>query len=188
METMETDVPGARGGDEDNAERLVAAVAAARLPPLTGRESTWALLDMARQLVIQGKPSLALRAVVMAMRSEGGEQAVIQALNRARELYRSRLQAEAATDELASLFAECAIAEARQVNPNFPLLPQPPLPLHANNPALLLDIDETSILATSGRKQIMLDAFSDGSSFICLKCGGLVSKHRKDEHYEYWCG
>ncbi|XP_068654768.1 uncharacterized protein [Aristolochia californica] len=70
------------------------------------------LLTVARELIAQGKPSLALQAVVMVMRSNGGEAAVFQTLNRARELYRNRLQANAAADELASLFAECAIAEA----------------------------------------------------------------------------
>ncbi|KAG0503280.1 hypothetical protein HPP92_003352 [Vanilla planifolia] len=149
------------------------------------RENTWALLATARQLVAEGKPSLALQAVVMAMRSEGGEPAVLQTLNRARELYRNRLQAASAADELASMFAECAIAEARTLGP----VPEQssPVALQATSPALQLNTDDTSILAMSGRKQIILDAFADGSSFICLKCGGLVSSHRKDEHFMYWC-
>uniref|UniRef100_A0A803N1H3 C2HC zinc finger plants domain-containing protein n=1 Tax=Chenopodium quinoa TaxID=63459 RepID=A0A803N1H3_CHEQI len=114
-------------------------------------------LSLARQLIDQGKPSQALQAIVMAMRTKGGEEAVFYILQRARELYRSKLQASAEADQLASLFAECT------------------------------DACETSILAETGRMQIVLDAFSDGSSFICLKCGGLVSNHRKDEHYAYWC-
>ncbi|GMY28715.1 hypothetical protein FCV25MIE_23957 [Fagus crenata] len=32
----------------------------------------------------------------------------------------------------------------------------------------------TSILAETGRAQVVLDAFSDGSSFICLQCGVLL--------------
>jgi hypothetical protein len=52
----------------------------------------------------------------------------------------------------------------------------------------MLNSDEACILAESGRKQIILDAFADGSSFICLKCGGLFSTSRKDEHLTYWCG
>ncbi|WOK95087.1 hypothetical protein Cni_G03794 [Canna indica] len=148
-----------------------------------GPDNTWSLLAMARQLVDQGKPSLALQAVLMAMRSGGGEQAVLETLQRARELYRNRLQANVAADQLASLFAECAIAEARPIRSNNP--PQ----FHATGPpTILLDSDESSILALSGRKQIMLDAFADGSSFVCLQCGGLVSNQRKDEHLAYWCG
>ena len=101
----------------------------------------------------------------MAMRTRGGDEAVFQSLYRAREVYRIRIQENTAVDQLASLFAECAIAEA--VAP---------------------DAHGTSILAETGRMQIVLDAFSDGSSFICLQCGGLVSNHRKEEHYAFWCG
>lgn len=116
------------------------------------------------------------------MRTRGGDEAVFESLHRARELYRSRLQENAAVDKLASLFAECAIAEAQPVVIEAP----------ANNrtsPSITADPDVhgTSILAESGRMQVVLDAVSDGSSFICLKCGGLVSNHRKDEHYAYWC-
>ena len=114
------------------------------------------------------------------MKTKGGDDAVFQTLNRASELYRNKLQASAAADELASLFAECAIAEA--------------LPLrtvqseqYTVGPSIEPDAHGTSILAESGRKQIVLDAFSDGSSFVCLQCGGLVSNHRKEEHYAYWC-
>ncbi|KAK7311086.1 hypothetical protein RJT34_08981 [Clitoria ternatea] len=138
------------------------------------------LLTLARQLINQGKPSQALQAVVMAMKTKGGEEAVFKSLHRARELYRSRLQENAAVDQLASLFAECAIAEAQ------PVVVEPP----ANDiatPSIIPDAHGTSILAESGRMQVVLDAVSDGSSFICLKCGGLVSNHRKDEHYAYWC-
>ncbi|XP_028773121.1 uncharacterized protein LOC114730242 [Neltuma alba] len=138
------------------------------------------LLTLARQLIDQGKPSQALHAVVVAMKTKGGDEAVFQFLDRARELYRSKLRDNAVVDQLASLFAECAIAEALPVN----------IETSANNisgPSIIPDVHETSILAETGRTQIVLDAVSDGSSFICLKCGGLVSIHRKEEHYAYWC-
>ncbi|GKV10267.1 hypothetical protein SLEP1_g21659 [Rubroshorea leprosula] len=138
------------------------------------------LLSMARQLISQGKPSQALQAVIMATRTGGGDDAVFQSLHRARELYRSRMQERTAVDDLAALFAECAIAEAE---------PSKSESLQSNpgGPSIVSDPHGTSILAETGRTQIVLDAFSDGSSFICLKCGGLVSNHRKDEHYAYWC-
>ncbi|KAL0314907.1 UNVERIFIED_CONTAM: hypothetical protein Sangu_2335100 [Sesamum angustifolium] len=138
------------------------------------------LLLMARQLVDQGKPSQALQAVVMAMKLQGGDEAVSQALSRARELYINKVQASAAADQLASLFAECAIAEAI---PSQPQLSPHRMDNHSTEP----DPQGTSILAESGRKQVVLDAFSDGSSFVCLQCGGLVSNHRKEEHYAFWC-
>ncbi|XP_020234157.1 uncharacterized protein LOC109814199 [Cajanus cajan] len=140
------------------------------------------LLTLARHLITQGKPSQALQAVVVAMKSRGGDEAVFQSLHRARELYRNRLQENAAVDQLASLFAECAIAEAQ------PVMIEPPANSNISSPlSTTPDAHGTSILAESGRMQVVLDAVSDGSSFICLKCGGLVSNHRKDEHYAYWC-
>lgn len=139
------------------------------------------LLTVARQLIDQGKPSQALQAVLTAMRAKGGEAAAFEALSRAKELYRNKIHETTAADELASLFAECAIAEAS------------PEPSASNNtmfshPFPSLDgSGRTCILAETGRKQIVVDAFSDGSSFVCLQCGGLVSNDRRDEHYAFWC-
>lgn len=148
-------------------------------PPQAGEG--WSMLSRARALLEEGKPSLALQAVLLAIRSQGGEQALIQTLNRARELYTQRSQASPSVDELASLLAQCAIAEAQSSNTNPPQAP-------GSDPVMMLDSDEACVLAESGRKQIILDAFADGSSFICLKCGGLFSTSRKDEHLAYWCG
>ncbi|CAN6277612.1 unnamed protein product [Urochloa humidicola] len=141
----------------------------------------WSMLSRARALLEEGKPSLTLQAVLLAIRSQGGEQALLQTMNRARELYAQRLQASPSVDELASLLAQCAIAEAQSTNANPPQGP-------GSDPVDMLNSDEACILAVSGRKQIILDAFADGSSFICLKCGGLYSTSRKDEHLAYWCG
>ncbi|XP_037493812.1 uncharacterized protein LOC105630921 isoform X2 [Jatropha curcas] len=116
----------------------------------------------------------------MAMRTKGGDEAVFQSLNRARELYRNRMQENTAVDQLAALFAECAIAEAQPST-------METLACNVGGPSIPPDAHVNSILAETGRMQIVLDAFSDGSSFICLQCGGLVSNHRKDEHYAYWC-
>ncbi|KAL8141118.1 hypothetical protein V2J09_007139 [Rumex salicifolius] len=143
-------------------------------------DSAAALLVVARQLVNQGKPSQALQAVVTAMKTTGGEGAVARILQRARELYRNKLmQARSEADELASLFAQCAIAEAQ---------PEKAEPFDVQLQSLTeSDAYKASILVQTGRKQIMLDASSDGSSFICLQCGGLVGSNRRDEHYAYWC-
>ncbi|KAK9270456.1 hypothetical protein L1049_026036 [Liquidambar formosana] len=138
------------------------------------------LLALARKLINQGQPSQALQAVVMAMKTKGGDEAVFQSLHRARDLYITRLQANSAVDQLASLFAECAIAEAQPLRSE-------PSQFNVGGPSIAPDAHGTSILSETGRNQIVLDAFSDGSSFICLKCGGLVSNHRKEEHYAYWC-
>ncbi|XWS21232.1 hypothetical protein CRYUN_Cryun30bG0037800 [Craigia yunnanensis] len=122
-----------------------------------------------------------MEQVVMAVRTRGGDEAVFQSLYRAREVYRTRMQENTTVDQLASLFAECAIAEAEPSKAET-------LPCNPNGPSVASDAHGTSILSETGRMQIVLDAFSDGSSFICLQCGGLVSNHRKEEHFAYWCG
>ncbi|KAK8683891.1 hypothetical protein V6N13_039937 [Hibiscus sabdariffa] len=91
------------------------------------------------------------------------------------------MQENTTVDQLASLFVECVIAEAQ-------LIKVESLPCVTNTPPVVSDARGTYILAETSRMQIVLDAFSDGSNFICLQCGGLVSNNRKDEHYAYWCG
>lgn len=143
------------------------------------------LLALARQFINQGKPSQALQAVVIAMRTEGGDAAVFQALHRAREQYRNKIQANAAADQLASLFAECAIAEAQPAKAD----QSADSALSMNTePSVATDSHQgISILEETGRQQIMLDAFQDGQSYICLQCGGIVSSQRKEEHDMFWC-
>ncbi|XP_047322770.1 uncharacterized protein LOC124926564 [Impatiens glandulifera] len=137
------------------------------------------LLTSVRKLIDQGKPSHALQALVMTMREHGGEGAVAQMLKRAHEIYHDKIQANAVADELASLFAECAIAENMMPS----MIESPNVVGHYTEP----DEHGTSILDQMGKKQIVMDAFADGSSFVCFKCGGLVSILRKDEHDAYWC-
>lgn len=169
-------------------------------PPLSGMQdhssdAVSMLLATARLRISQGNPASALQAVITALNASGGERAVLQTLARARDVYRNRMNANAAADELASLFAECAIVEA---DSSFPLpsvsqqQEQPPdLKFHPLNSKDANSMEGCSnsapILAESGRMQVVFDAFSDGSSFICLKCGGMVSNLRKDEHIAYWC-
>ncbi|XP_065880561.1 uncharacterized protein [Euphorbia lathyris] len=164
----------------DSADTEMTDTGASTAVPPDDDDNVRQLLTLARQLIDQGNPTQALQAVVMAMRTRGGDEAVLQSLNRARQLYINRMQEHTAVDQLASLFAECAIVEAQpsksEASPN-----------NVSGISIPTDAQRNSILAETGRTQIVLDAFSDGSSFICLQCGGLVSNHRKDEHYAYWC-
>ncbi|CAN0922409.1 hypothetical protein LINGRAHAP2_LOCUS33044 [Linum grandiflorum] len=120
-----------------------------------------------------------------AARNQGGDHAMFQSLTRARELYRMRLQESNSIDQLATLFAECAIAGTESPKPQVHQLPNQ---CNASGGVTFTpNIHEHSILAETGRNQLVLDAFADGSSFICLQCGGLVSVNRRDEHFNYWC-
>lgn len=156
------------------------------------------LLAMARQRISDGNPSLALQAVVIALRASGGERAVLQALGRAREMYSAKRQSNEAVDELSALFAECGLATdfaPRNVVVN--ARSEPPAVAPAK-PSEVQEVDmmehipgilqsSAPILAESGRLQVVMDASSDGSSFVCRQCGGLVSNQRRDEHFTFWC-
>lgn len=164
------------------------------MPP--GKESHDAiamLLATARLRISQSNPSSALQAVIAALKISGGDGAVLQTLARARDIYQSRMRASADANELATLFAECAIVEADAVVPNDGSAQAMDESLDgASHPlgleqATMSTGDAVPILAESGRMQVVLDASVDGSSFICLQCGGLVSNQRKDEHLAYWC-
>ncbi|KAI5084993.1 hypothetical protein GOP47_0001162 [Adiantum capillus-veneris] len=168
------------------------------IPPGTeGHDAISTLLASARLSISQGKPSLALQAVIAALKLSGGNEIVLQTLARARDIYQSRVRASADANELATLFAECAIGEADAAVPTD--LSSQAMDESLDVPSLSLGLEQAHmltssstgeaapILAESGRMQVVLDASADGSSFICLQCGGLVSGHRKDEHIAYWC-
>lgn len=156
------------------------------------------LLALARQRINERNPSLALEAVVVALRSSGGERAVLQALRRAREMYHTERQASEAVDEISALLAECGLApdfsdgSAANSRAETPAVVAPVAPSGVQE----MDMTEHSpgmyqssapILAESGRLQVVMDASSDGSSFVCVQCGGVVSNQRRDEHFTFWC-
>lgn len=147
---------------------------------------------------------LEILQVVVALRTIGGEQAVISALGRARDVYQNRSRTLEATDELTALFAQCAIAT---LPPSDLVAPSddgmavetsstPPPPTSSSQVEMdVMDQNnnnkiqglESSILAESGREQVVWDASADGSSFLCQQCGGVVSNLRRDEHFAHWC-
>lgn len=48
-------------------------------------------------------------------------------------------------------------------------------------------VEQDSILSDRGEEDILIDAFQDGSSVICQRCGALVPRVRMDAHSMYWC-
>ncbi|KAL2634527.1 hypothetical protein R1flu_006006 [Riccia fluitans] len=159
-------------------------------------DSIASLLAIARQRINEGNPSLALQAIVVALRAAGGESAVFQAFSRAREVYHSQRQANSAVDELSALFADCGITDIQPLsvgtNGDLPMANGHAVPPGTHE----MDMVESNvprhenaapILAESGRLQVVVDASTDGSSFVCVRCGGVVSMMRRDEHFQFWC-
>ncbi|BBN06768.1 hypothetical protein MPTK1_3g23770 [Marchantia polymorpha subsp. ruderalis] len=151
------------------------------------------LLAMARQRINEGNPSLALQAVVIALRASGGERAVLQAFSSAREIYRTERVAIDPVDELSALFADCGITDIHSINFSSNGGPHTATPVPSMQDLDMMEGNTSRIpisapiLAESGRLQVVMDASADGSSFVCLQCGGVVSNLRRDEHLQFWC-
>lgn len=155
---------------------------------------------MPTEIVLFGLQILEILQVVVALRTIGGEQAVLSALGRARDVYQNRSRTLEATDELTALFAQCAIAT---LPPSDLVVPSDDMAVETTTTATTMSsqvememMDQnnnhirglgSSILAESGREQVVWDASADGSSFLCQQCGGVVSNLRRDEHFAHWC-
>lgn len=48
-------------------------------------------------------------------------------------------------------------------------------------------INQDTLLSEMGDEEILIDAFQDGSSVVCQRCGGLVAVERAEAHSLYWC-
>lgn len=49
-------------------------------------------------------------------------------------------------------------------------------------------LDRSSIVGDErGKRDLLQDAFQDGSSVVCVRCGDLVARSRWDAHLSRWC-
>ena len=48
-------------------------------------------------------------------------------------------------------------------------------------------LDRSSIVGDRGDNDLLQDAFQDGSSVVCVRCGDLVARTRWDAHRTTWC-
>lgn len=122
------------------------------------------LLSQCRVAMSSGSGSIgdALGALVQAISLSRGEDKVIETLQQARRDF----LADADRERSAHYRTELASAIAAMNNM----------------------LDKPSILGDDhDRGDILVDAFEDGSSIICAKCGALVPKDRALQHASFWC-
>jgi hypothetical protein len=116
------------------------------------------MLERARACISQGNPTQALDLVVNVVRRTRGEAAIMQVLSEAKETaQREGYLTKEEFDEL------------------------------KNSLEGETDPEAIPIISESGKEQILRDAYADGSSFICKRCGALVSRKRKTSHEQLWC-
>lgn len=116
------------------------------------------LLSITRTELADNNPQQALAALLHVIRLTRGEDAILEVLENA------KVKASKEIDE--SMLTE-NLNEARRIS--------------------LLLLEQDTILSERDEQDILKDAFEDGSSLFCVKCGDLVSRLRWEAHQQYWC-
>ena len=138
-------------------------------------EEVYSLLQSSREKLSNGLPQAALESVIEAIRMSSGEDAILKLLDMAKEKARKEL--------------ESGQPPSQQSRPNIMTKAEEREMLKEARKACDNLINQPSLLAEKGddSEYILQAAFEDGSSLICKRCQGLVSRQRWAAHCEYWC-
>lgn len=118
------------------------------------------LLHQARVLISLGKPSDALKKIIEALQQTHDESQIFQILREAKENF----ELEALSDTIEKMnISKLGFSSFKEIE------------------------IESSFVAQQGKKQILKDAYADGSTSICRRCGGLIANTRREAHQNYWC-
>lgn len=121
-------------------------------------EAVEMLLNITRSRIEESNPEQALAALLHAVRITRGESAIIGVLSEARRR---------ATAEIDQQVMRESYEQAKRVSEEL--------------------MRQDTFLSERGEEEILKDAFEDGSSLVCMKCGGLVAKARWESHSQFWC-
>ena len=118
------------------------------------------LLDRSRSSIADGNKDDALAALLHAIRLTAGEASILGILDEAKKRV---------DEEFALRDRKADVKNARDALSE------------------LLERAQESIIGERGDDDILHDAFVDGSSVVCSKCGSLVKRERSDAHMTKWC-
>jgi hypothetical protein len=118
------------------------------------------LLEVTKSKISEGSKNDALATLLHAIRLSSGEDSIIRILDQAKKKAEedATMQNQLEVDSLS--YATNAIEKIQE---------------------------EDCFLSERGEEDILKDAFQDGSSIICQKCGGLVKAERWKAHSDSWC-
>lgn len=125
------------------------------------------LLQKSRESLASGKPNDALNTVVDAIRIVHGADNIMKILDNAK--YAAKISQIRAEKEAEIRNQGNELAKARKACEEL-----------VQRPSILAD-------NCDGSEEILQQAFEDGSSVICTRCHGLVSRVRWPAHCEFWC-
>ena len=133
------------------------------------RQQIRELLDMARTKLADGDGDAAIACALAAAKlSSGGDETAM----------RNSLDAAKAT-------AEVQRRREREIRPD--LTEEEASELAAARAVCDDMLDRSSIVGDRGDNDLLQDAFQDGSSVVCVRCGDLVARTRWDAHRTTWC-
>ena len=116
------------------------------------------LLTISRSEIAENNPQQALAALLHAIRITRGEDAIMEVLDEAKKRCRAEIDKQVMME---------SFEQAKAIS------------------AMLMQ--QETLLSERGDEEILKDAFEDGSSILCRKCGGLVAKVRWESHSQWWC-
>ncbi|BDA45518.1 hypothetical protein COCOBI_07-3050 [Coccomyxa sp. Obi] len=159
-----------------------------RTPQLRDRDTQLAQARLGLQAAFRtlqgGKPIAALQELLRITREVGGSDAQAQVIQRAIEAF-SHGHTEN-TQDIAALLAQCNLDVTGQSQQHAEQEDVDVMQTDLQHPAATGKDEARPILAESGREGITDAAMSDGSSFLCQHCGGVVSRSRESQHH-LWC-
>ena len=126
---------------------------------LLSAEAVEMLIDITRNKISEGKSLEAFASILQAIRLTQGEESIMRILADAKR----KVDDDLLVESLEGMELEEAFDMAREL------------------------IRQDTILRDQGNQQILKDAFEDGSSVICRKCGGLIAQKRWIAHKSFWC-
>lgn len=145
------------------------------------------LLEHSRTRIESGDRDAALACLIQAITLTRGEAAVVEVLTAAKERYEASLPPRAGAGAGSGAGAGGGRAGFESQNREKARLHRQMLEMAlqaseelVQRPSILADRDD-------GSEEILRDAFEDGSSVICAKCGGLVKQQRWEAHKKFWC-
>ncbi len=157
-------------------------------------EDVAALLALARLHIDHGRPEEAMSCVVTALQATHGHEAAQEALHQQQQQERLSAfphhQSQSEVVRRLMRFMELQLYQQRKGKEGITAVPDVIGRSENTDEAQrdeIVELANIPIIVGQGKAQILTDAWSDGSSFICQACGGLVAVKRRHAHTSLWC-
>mmetsp|Transcript_19274 Transcript_19274/g.53752 ORF Transcript_19274/g.53752 Transcript_19274/m.53752 type:complete len:180 (-) Transcript_19274:258-797(-) len=160
-----------------------------------------------QQLLLEGRARIqagdvggAVQCVMAAVEMVGGQESVLPTLSQALQRWRAGAVTASDLTDLSNLLSAVTINAPDTAGPSLTQEgASSGYAVHPHSEAMAVDEEPANalqkqdqatvkpILAETGRQGITTCAVSDGSSYVCRRCGGVVPMLRQAQHEQFWC-